>query len=132
MPYFQIIIGLVLAQFIYFGVMVGRARGLYGVAAPATSGHDLFDRHFRVQMNTLELLVAFLPGMYGFAYYFSPLYAAALGAVFFVGRFLYASAYIKDSKSRTVGFALSILPIVVLIGGTILGGVLELAHQHGG
>lgn len=39
---------------------VGRARGRYGVKAPAVSGHEMFERAFRVQMNTLEGVVLML------------------------------------------------------------------------
>ncbi len=50
---------------------VGRARGKYGIQPPATSGHPAFDRAFRVQMNTLENAVAFLPALWLFAMYVS-------------------------------------------------------------
>ena len=50
----------VLVLFFAMG-LVGRARGQYGVKAPATTGNELFERHYRVQMNTLEQLVAAKP-----------------------------------------------------------------------
>jgi len=34
------------------------------VKAPAVSGHEMFERVYRVQMNTLELMVLLLPGLY--------------------------------------------------------------------
>ena len=43
---------------------VGRARGRYGVKAPAVSGHEMFERAFRVQMNTLEGVVLMLPALW--------------------------------------------------------------------
>jgi len=46
---------------------VGRARGKYKVKAPATTGDPAFERAFRVQMNTLESAVAFLPVLWLFA-----------------------------------------------------------------
>jgi glutathione S-transferase len=127
----HLIVSFVLLQYVYFGILVGRARGQYGVAAPATTGHAVFERYFRAHMNTLELLVAFIPAVYGFGLYFDPRLAAALGAVFFVGRFLYFFAYVNDPKSRTLGYALSALPTLLLILGTTVGAVLELVHVHG-
>ena len=56
-----------LLQFIFFGAQVGQARGKYGVNAPAVTGHEGFERIYRVQMNTLELLVPMLPAMYAAA-----------------------------------------------------------------
>jgi hypothetical protein len=119
----NLILALVLLQYIYFSVMVGKARGTYGVAAPATTGHEIFERYFRVQMNTLELLVAFIPAMYAFSTYFASLYVGILGAMFLVGRFLFFFSYVKDPKSRSLGFGLSMLPVLVLIIGTLVGAI---------
>jgi glutathione S-transferase len=39
------IVGLLaVIQLVVFGVLVGRARGTYGIAAPATTGHPVFER----------------------------------------------------------------------------------------
>ena len=48
-------------QLLVFGVFVGLARSRYGVKAPATTGHPMFERAYRVQMNTTELIVAWWP-----------------------------------------------------------------------
>ena len=48
---------------------VGFARGKYGIKAPATSGHPAFERAFRVQMNTLEATMMFLPLLWLAAHY---------------------------------------------------------------
>lgn len=121
MPYVHIVILLALVEFFYFGLLVGRARGRYNVPAPATSGNEMFERYFRVHMNTLELLVMFIPSILLFGQYFSPYVAAGLGAVFLLGRLVYLSAYVKDPKKREVGFGLSMVPIVILVVGAIIG-----------
>ena len=56
MEYVALVSGLALLQYIAFGMLVGKARGKYGVKAPAITGNDVFERYFRVQQNTLELL----------------------------------------------------------------------------
>ena len=73
----------------------GRSTRWYNIAAPAVSGNEMFERVFRVHMNTQEQLVVFLPALWIFAGYISPLWAAGLGAVFIVGRAIYASSYVK-------------------------------------
>src|SRR5258708_29757039 len=56
-----------LALFFWMGADVARARIRFGVPAPAVTGHPEFERHFRVQANTLEGLVLFLPALWVFA-----------------------------------------------------------------
>lgn len=121
MPYVTIITVLALLQFFWFGLAVGRARAKYNVPAPAMSGNEVFERHFRVHMNTLEQLVMFLPALWIFAHSVNPTWAAGLGAVYLVGRFIYAASYVRDPKSRGIGFGLTFLPIaVMLVWGLVL------------
>jgi glutathione S-transferase len=128
MPYVDIVTVLAVLQFIMFGFQVGRARGKYGVKAPATTGNEIFERVFRIQQNTLEQLVGFLPGIYLFSRYFSPLWAAALGVIYLVGRQVYAASYVKDPSKRSLGYGLSFLPVAVLLIGGLTGAVWHLVH----
>ena len=123
MPLVQLVIGLALAQFFFFLFAVGKARATYNVAAPATTGNEIFERYFRVQMNTLELLVMFVPSMYLFANFFGAYIAAALGVIYLIGRFIYFTSYVKDPKSRSMGYGLSALPVMILIAGAIIGAI---------
>lgn len=123
MFYVEIVLALALLQFIYFGGAVARARGKYNCPAPATTGNEMFERYFRVQMNTLEQLVVFIPALVLFAHLVSPYWAAGLGVVYLVGRFLYFSAYVKDPKSRGLGYGVTVLPIMVLILGTLIAAI---------
>jgi uncharacterized MAPEG superfamily protein len=100
--------------------MTGRARDAYGVKAPATTGHPMFERWYRVQMNTLEQLVIFLPALFLFASYVSPRWAGVLGLVFVVGRAVYARSYLADPETRSLGFALSFVPTVLLLLGALI------------
>jgi hypothetical protein len=126
MPYVAIVTVIALLQFFWFGWQVGVARGKYNIAAPAVSGNEMFERVFRVHMNTLEQLVVFLPALWIFASYISPLWAAGIGAVFIVGRALYARSYVKDPKSRSAGFALTALPELALLIGILIWAVMAL------
>jgi uncharacterized membrane protein YecN with MAPEG domain len=128
MPYVQIVTALAVLQFVVFGFRVGGARERYGVKAPAITGNETFERLFRIQMNTLEQLIVFLPGLYLFARYFSPYVAAALGVVYLLGRELYAFTYVRDPAKRSVGFGLTFLPIVILVVGGLIGAVRALFY----
>lgn len=118
---------LALIEYLFFGVKVGQARGKYGVAAPATTGNEIFERTFRVHMNTLEQLIVFIPAIYAFAFFVSPLWGAVLGAVFLVGRGLYYALYIADPAKRGPGAMLTFLPNFVLVIGAIVGAAIKLA-----
>jgi uncharacterized MAPEG superfamily protein len=111
----------VLAQYIFFAGLVGKARGTYGIKAPATSGNEFFERYYRVQMNTLELLICFIPLLVIAANFWSPLAIAGIGLVFLVGRIIYAKEYIADPAKRSPGFGLSMLPIFILMIAIVVG-----------
>ena len=129
MAYVDIVTALAVLQFFVFGFKVGGARGRYGVKAPAITGNDIFERHFRVQQNTLELLIALLPGLYLFSRYWSPVVAAVLGVIYLIGREVYAAGYVKEPAKRSAGYGLSFLPTAILVVGGLAGAVRQLiAH----
>lgn len=115
---------LAVLQYLVFGGLVGRARGTYGIKAPAITGSEPFERIYRAHMNTLEQLVALLPAMYVAARYWPANYVAAIGAVYLVGRVMYWRAYIKAPQTRGLGFALSFFPVMVLVLGALVPAVL--------
>jgi len=117
---------LALFLFVYSCLAVGFARAKYGVAAPATTGHAGFEVVYRVQMNTLEQLVLFLPALWLFSEYVSPLWAGLLGLVWLVGRVFYSVSYIKDPKSRGPGFLISFIAVLLLMIGAVVGIVLRI------
>jgi glutathione S-transferase len=125
----NLIVALALLQFFAFATAVGRAREKYNVPAPATTGNEVFERYFRVQMNTLELLIMFVPGIWMFGFYVSAKVAAALGGVYLIGRCIYYFAYVKDPKKRSLGYGLSAGPVAALVIGALVGAVLA-AIRH--
>lgn len=123
MAWVALVIVLALIEYVVFAIMVGRARDRYGVVAPATTGNEVFERYFRVQQNTTEQLLLFLPSIWLFATFISPYWAAGIGAIFLVGRALFAAGYIRDPKKRATGFALSMLPNLALLLGAVFGAI---------
>jgi len=97
-----IVIALALVEYMIFGMLVGRARLQAKIQAPATSGDPVFERHFRVQQNTLEQLI-----------------------VFIVGRFLYYRGYVESPDKRSTGFLVGALAQVVLLLGGLAGAVIS-------
>ena len=110
-------------------IYVGYARTKYGVKAPATTGDPDFERIFRVQMNTLENLILFLPALWLFSHYLSPLWAGVVGVVWLVGRVDYAISYARSAESRSRGFSISALAFAVLAVGCAIGIVLRIMAE---
>ena len=86
MLWIALVVLLALCEFMAFGFLVGSARARYKVSAPATSGHPVFERTFRVHYNTLEMLLVFIPSIWLFGMYLNPRWGAIIGAIFLLGR----------------------------------------------
>ena len=128
MEWVTIVTMLALVELSVFSMRTGMARTKYEIKAPATTGNEMFERHYRVHYNTIEQLIVFIPALWAFAYYISPYWAAGIGAVFLVGRIVYGLSYVKDPDSRGPGMGLSILPCWVLMIGGLVGAVIPLVH----
>lgn len=115
MPFVALVTLLLIGQYIFFMMMVGQARSAAGIKAPAMAGDEVFERHVRVHLNTLEQLMITLPAMWVCASYFSTTFAATMGTVFFVGRFIYRSAYLADPSSRGKGVMIGFLASVAMV-----------------
>ncbi len=115
MEYCAIVTILALIQYTWFGIQVGSMRGQHQVKAPTMTGPPEFERAYRVHYNTLEQLVLFLPALWLFAYFVRPLWGAAFGVVFLIGRFLYRASYLRDPASRGTGFTLTVLPSATML-----------------
>jgi glutathione S-transferase len=121
----------VLALFFYIwtGISVAQARGKHNVKAPIMTGPLEFECAVRVQANTLEWLVVFLPALWLATVYFSPATSIVylswlppvLGAIWIIGRMLYQSGYMKAPDKRSTGFLISGLAALVLVICALIG-----------
>ncbi|MGN6704617.1 MAG: MAPEG family protein [Rhodanobacter sp.] len=107
--------------------LVGHARGKYAIKAPAISGHPMFERAYRVQMNTLEQTVMFLPTLWLAATYGFTGWAGIAGLVWVAGRVWYAAAYMADPAKRGPGFGLASIGWIALLGMAAIGVVRAMA-----
>ena len=117
----NLVVLLAIVEYFAFGVLVGRARVMYGIKAPAMSGNEMFERYVRVHYNTLELLVAFVPALWIASFYWNAAWMAGVGAIYLIGRLLYLRGYVRDPKTRSIGFGLSMLPILFLVLAALAG-----------
>jgi glutathione S-transferase len=114
------------------GLNVGRMRGKHSIQAPAMTGNPEFERSVRVQMNTLEWIVIFLPLLWLATIYFSPSMATAylgwlppvLGVLWIVGRVLYMTGYMVAPEKRSTGFLIAGIAILGLLICSIIGVVM--------
>lgn len=119
----------ILAMILYMvmGGRVGAMRVKHKIEAPAVTGHPAFERAYRVQMNTLELMPMFLPSLWLATAFFSNRFQgvwwlpAVFGAVWIVGRYVYMQGYIAAPNKRSAGFGISTLAQLVLLILAIVG-----------
>jgi glutathione S-transferase len=108
---------------LYTMMLVGRMRSKHGVNAPVMTGAPEFERAVRVQMNTLEQVVLFLPLLWLATIYpvLSGYLAPGLGLVWIIGRILYASGYLADAAKRSSGFLIAGIASIGLLILSIVG-----------
>lgn len=124
MPAIAFVAALAIVQYLSFGMLVGRARAKSGLKAPAMTGDAGFERMYRVQMNTIEVLVAYLPALYLASLFWPAFVVAPIAAVYLIGRHLFWRAYVTDPAKRGLGFMLSIVPVFVLLIMALVGAVM--------
>ena len=107
----------------YFWIIykVASARGKYQIHAPHVVGPPEFLRVLRVQMNTVEQLVFFIPALWLCAYWWNDKMAAAGGLVWLIGRVMYAIGYYRDAAKRSLGFMIATFASFALVFGTVFG-----------
>ena len=110
-----------LTMYLWVGTNVARGRTKHKVKAPSMEGPDAFQNVLRVQINTAEQMLMFLPALWMCAFFLSDRWAALGGALWIVGRIIYALAYYKDPSRRTFGFTLSLMANLGLMAATAAG-----------
>ena len=121
-----LVVALALLLYVAVSFEAGRARHRCGVKAPAVTGPPEFERALRVQQNTLEQLVWFVPALWLFAAFVSPLWGGIIGLVWIAGRAYYALSYYRDPETRGPGFMTGFASSAVLLVGALVAIVARL------
>jgi glutathione S-transferase len=124
----SLVTAIALVVYLVITLNVGRARVKYKVKPPIMTGEPEFERVLRVQQNTLEQLVLFLPALWLFAVYVSPAWGAGIGALWILGRIAYAWGYYQAAEKRGPGFGISFLAVFALLLGGLIGIILTLVR----
>jgi glutathione S-transferase len=100
---------------------VGQARVKHKVLPPIMTGPEAFECALRVQQNTLEQLVFFLPVFWLAALMSSKTWASLLGFIWVGGRVAYGVGYRLAPNKRGPGFGVSFLCSTALLVMAIVG-----------
>ncbi len=119
--YSSLVTVVALLTYLILTINVGIARRKYKVSVPQMAGEPNFERVLRVQQNTLEQLILFLPSLWLFSFYINPMWGAIIGSVWILGRIVYAWGYYQAVEKRGIGFAVSSLSSSVLLLGALFG-----------
>jgi glutathione S-transferase len=110
------------------GINVGRARVRYGIQAPAVTGNELFERAYRVQMNTLENAALMLPALWLYGGFIGDRGAAITGGAWLLARIWYALAYMASPAKRGPAFGISMAAFAGLWLGGAWGVIRAILH----
>ena len=121
MPFTALVTVAALVLTFVLSLRVGNMRRKHGVKAPASTGHPEFEAANRIHQNTIEQLVLFLPVLWLALYVLGDAITGVIGAVWIVGRIVYANAYARDPATRGPGMGITMLPTVVLLLAALWG-----------
>lgn len=108
-----------LLLYFWMGIQVARTRQQVGILPPAMTGDPRLERTIRAHSNTLEWFPIFLPSLWLFAHYWGDLAAAAVGAIWIIGRIVYFFGYVDQAQKRFPGFGIQALASAVLLFGAL-------------
>lgn len=126
MEYVTLVVIIALFEYVFFTMRTGKARMDSGLKAPAVTGDEMFERFFRVQQNTLEQIVVFIPSIYICATYLNEPVAAVIGLLFIVGRAYYFMSYTTAPEKRGPGMIITVSSSALLLLGGLSGVVMQL------
>jgi len=127
-PQTAIVLCLGLIVYVWVMLRVGAARAKHKINAPVMTGPVEFERVLRVHGNTLEQIVIFVPALVLFAAAWGDSPAALIGALWPVGRVIYAVRYAAGAN-RSLGFGMGFIATVVLLSGALIGAIMAAVNQ---
>lgn len=106
---------------LWTAIRVARTRGRVKIMPPVMTGSPELECALRVQANTVEQIVIFLPALWLATLYFPGWTPGVLGIVWCLARILYAMGYSAARPgAREPGFIIAMLSTLTLI---VLAGI---------
>ena len=108
---------------LWTAILVARARRRNNLPPPIMSGAAEVERALRVQGNTVEQVVIFLPLLWVAALYFHMIgwLVPAIGLVWCIGRIIFAIGYMVHPEKRHIGFSIAVFASIALAILGIIG-----------
>ncbi|KAK7137809.1 hypothetical protein R3I94_013451 [Phoxinus phoxinus] len=103
---------------------VGRSRMKHNIMPPIVTGPPDFERTFRAHQNSVEFYSIFLVVLWISGIFCNEVLAALGGIMYIVGREMYFTGYISESKKRLPGFYL-ILCVLLFLTVTATIGIIQ-------
>ncbi|XP_051513526.1 microsomal glutathione S-transferase 2-like [Myxocyprinus asiaticus] len=94
--------------------LVGWSRMKHKILPPSVTGPAEFERTFRTHQNGVELYPIFLVVLWTSGIFCNEVLAALVGLLYIVGREMYFTGYINETKKRLPGFYLVLCAILIL------------------
>jgi glutathione S-transferase len=98
-----------------FSILVARTRIATGIHPPAMSGDPRLERALRVQGNTVESFIVFVPALWLATLYFQGWAPPVIGLIWCLGRIMFAAGYMQAAEKRHLGFRISMLSMLALV-----------------
>lgn len=100
---------------------VGWSRMKFKIVPPIVTGPPEFERTFRAHQNSVEFYAIFVVLLWISGIFFNEVLAALGGLVYIVGREMYFTGYISESKRRLPGFYLVLFVLLFLAVTAAIG-----------
>uniref|UniRef100_A0A8C1J5I8 Microsomal glutathione S-transferase 2 n=1 Tax=Cyprinus carpio TaxID=7962 RepID=A0A8C1J5I8_CYPCA len=100
---------------------VGWSRMKHKIMPPTVTGPPEFERTFRAHQNSVEMYSVFLVVLWISGIFCSEVLASLGGLLYVVGREMYFTGYICESKKRLPGFYLAVCALLFLTVTATIG-----------
>ncbi|XP_039505038.1 microsomal glutathione S-transferase 2 [Pimephales promelas] len=100
---------------------VGWSRMKHKIMPPTVTGPPEFERTFRAHQNSVEFYSIFLAVLWISGIFCNEVLAALGGIIYIVGREMYFTGYIRESKRRLPGFFFMLSVLLFLIVMATIG-----------
>jgi hypothetical protein len=95
---------LIIVYLWFVSLQVVQARLKYNIQPPKTSGNSEFEKIYRIQVNTFEASILYIPLFTLLFFISNGFIAAAMIILWLIARIIFQLGYSKNVTSRVIGF----------------------------